>query len=91
MTQDYVPAQVPRVGDVISIMLQISTFGVLAVCISKIIITAYSCYNQEKQGLIRLLVRRTQAIQRWTMLPLAMWRKTMQLIFTAMSFLTDFQ
>lgn len=49
MAQDYVPAQVPRVGDIISIMLQISTFGVLAVCISKTTITAYSWYNQEKQ------------------------------------------
>jgi hypothetical protein len=33
--EKYVPALVPRVGEIISIMLQISTFGVLAVCISK--------------------------------------------------------
>lgn len=35
VAQDYVPALVPRAGDIISIMLQISTFGVLSVCISK--------------------------------------------------------
>ncbi|CAN9346517.1 unnamed protein product [Alternaria alternata] len=51
VAQDYVPALVPRAGEIISIMLQISTFGVLSVCI----------------------MRRTQFIQKWAALPLAMW------------------
>jgi hypothetical protein len=33
---DFVPAKVPRAGDVVSIALQITTFAVLAVCISKL-------------------------------------------------------
>jgi hypothetical protein len=41
VAQSYVPALVPRVGEIISIMLQISTFGVLAVCISE----SMSCEN----------------------------------------------
>ncbi|RYN84462.1 hypothetical protein AA0117_g1213 [Alternaria alternata] len=35
VAQDYVPALVPRAGEIISIMLQISTFGVLSVCIMR--------------------------------------------------------
>lgn len=36
MAQDYIPAVVPVPGQVISVVLQFSTFGVLCVCISKL-------------------------------------------------------
>ena len=35
MAQDYVPALVPTPGQVISVVLQMSTFGVLCICFSK--------------------------------------------------------
>lgn len=35
MILDYVPAKVPLAGEVLSIILQMSTFGVLCVCLSK--------------------------------------------------------
>lgn len=70
LTADYVPAKVPRAGEIVSIMLQMSTFGVLAVCISKYRSPPYDCHRE-----LTRTVRRTQWIQKWTALPLAMWCK----------------
>ena len=36
MALDYVPAKVPLVGEVISVILQMSTFGVLCFCLSTV-------------------------------------------------------
>jgi len=35
MALDYVPAKVPLVGDIFSVILQMSTFGVLTFCLSR--------------------------------------------------------
>jgi hypothetical protein len=35
MVQDYVPAVVPAPGQIVSVILQMSTFGVLSICFSK--------------------------------------------------------
>jgi hypothetical protein len=37
MTLDYVPAKVPVFGDVLSIVLEICTTGVLSFCLSRIL------------------------------------------------------
>lgn len=38
MALDYIPAQVPIVGDVLSVVLQMVTFGVLSFCLSMIVV-----------------------------------------------------
>lgn len=36
MALDYIPAKVPLAGDVLSVVLQMSTFGLLSIFLSKI-------------------------------------------------------
>jgi hypothetical protein len=68
---DYVPAKVPRVGEVLGTILQMSTFGVLCFCLS-MFIAVLIVLQITDHG----IARRTQMIKKWMSLPLAQWRKS---------------
>lgn len=64
---DYVPAVVPLVGDVLSTILQMTTFGVLCFCLSKFLRRLADLWAND------CIARRTQWVRTWSKLPFAQW------------------
>lgn len=63
MAQDYIPAVVPTPGQVVSVVLQMSTFGVLCICFSEYLGDVK--FFLRRRCLTSFTARRTSWIKHW--------------------------